>query len=181
MTAQGRRPDTLRTPVVLVCPPGAAAGDLYQSLTRLDAPAIRAGRVLVLSPSSVAAQAASLRPRTVIVDEVSAAAVSDALSTFRRANSNIIVVGSARPAGLLQTLTLRLGSPVRQLSPAILSASEAQFLRLISNGRSNDEIAKDLGITSNTVKTRARRLFSKLAVSNRTELVAVAFRSGLLS
>jgi len=62
-----------------------------------------------------------------------------------------------------------------QVTPRELSA-----LRLMSDGKSNKEIATALGITERTVKTHLGHLFEKLGVTSRTEAVKVATRRGLV-
>ncbi len=62
-----------------------------------------------------------------------------------------------------------------QVTPRELSA-----LRLMSEGRSNKEIANTLGISERTVKTHLGHLFDKLGVTSRTEAVKVATRRGLV-
>ena len=62
-----------------------------------------------------------------------------------------------------------------QLTPRELSA-----LRLMADGRSNKEIAGELGISERTVKTHLGHLFEKLGVTSRTEAVKVAARRGLV-
>jgi len=62
-----------------------------------------------------------------------------------------------------------------QLTPRELSA-----LRLMAEGRSNKEIATELGISERTVKTHLGHLFEKLGVTSRTEAVRVASRRGLV-
>jgi DNA-binding NarL/FixJ family response regulator len=50
-----------------------------------------------------------------------------------------------------------------------LTRRESEALDLIAQGRSNAEIAKELGITEQTVKGHLWRLYRKLGVSNRTD------------
>ncbi|MFK8052828.1 MAG: response regulator transcription factor [Woeseiaceae bacterium] len=52
-----------------------------------------------------------------------------------------------------------------------LSPREMEVLGELAIGRSNKEIARNLGISPNTVKTHIAKLFEKLAVSRRTEAV----------
>jgi ATP/maltotriose-dependent transcriptional regulator MalT len=53
-----------------------------------------------------------------------------------------------------------------------LSAREPDVLRLLSDGRSNAEIARDLFVEQSTVKTHLIHLYRKLGVSSRTQAIA---------
>lgn len=61
-----------------------------------------------------------------------------------------------------------------------LTPRELATLRLIADGRSNKEIASELGISERTVKTHLGHLFDKLGVTSRTEAVKIATRRGLV-
>jgi DNA-binding NarL/FixJ family response regulator len=63
---------------------------------------------------------------------------------------------------------------------APLSRREIEVVRLVVDGRSNDEIGAALGITTKTVEGHLRRLFERLAVQSRTELATRALREGWL-
>ena len=54
------------------------------------------------------------------------------------------------------------------------------MLSAITRGLSNDDIAKQLGISKASVKTHILALFQKLGAANRTEAVAIALRKHLL-
>lgn len=56
-----------------------------------------------------------------------------------------------------------------------LTYREEQIARLVRDGRSNKEIARDLALGPPTVKTHLMRMYRKLGVSNRTELVGTLF------
>lgn len=62
-----------------------------------------------------------------------------------------------------------------------LSARELGVLTRVAEGMTNHEIALDLGISADTVKTHLARLLDKLGARDRTQAVALAFRLGLLS
>ena len=53
-------------------------------------------------------------------------------------------------------------------------------LKLMADGKSNKEIANELGISDRTVKTHLGHLFEKLSVTSRTEAIKVASRRGLV-
>ena len=53
-------------------------------------------------------------------------------------------------------------------------------LQELSHGRSTKEIAQEIHISEETVKTYLKHIFKKLEVRDRTEAVAEAFRRGLV-
>jgi len=62
----------------------------------------------------------------------------------------------------------------------LLSARETEVLRLVAQGHSNPEIAKQLFLGEATVKTHLLHAFEKLEVSDRTRAVTKAMELGLL-
>jgi DNA-binding NarL/FixJ family response regulator len=56
----------------------------------------------------------------------------------------------------------------------LLTAREEQVVNLVAEGIGNREIARQLGIKENTVKKSLLRIYDKLGVSNRVELVLYA-------
>jgi DNA-binding NarL/FixJ family response regulator len=61
-----------------------------------------------------------------------------------------------------------------------LSAREREVLNLIVRGRSNKEIASDLGITESTVKCHVSEILMRLNVNDRTQAVVTALQRGLI-
>jgi LuxR family maltose regulon positive regulatory protein len=61
-----------------------------------------------------------------------------------------------------------------------LTARERAVLRLLPTQRSFDEIADDLTVSANTVKTHVRAIYSKLGVTKRRDAVSTAQERGLL-
>jgi two-component system nitrate/nitrite response regulator NarL len=59
-----------------------------------------------------------------------------------------------------------------------LSAREAQILQFLVGGSSNKAIARDLTISSETVKVHMRALLRKLNARNRTQAALWAFENG---
>jgi DNA-binding NarL/FixJ family response regulator len=70
--------------------------------------------------------------------------------------------------------------PGRGADIARLSARELDVVRLVVDGRSNDEIASRLGIGAKTVESHLRRLFERFDLASRTELATRALREGWL-
>ena len=61
-----------------------------------------------------------------------------------------------------------------------LSGRELEVLQLIAQGRTNQEIARQLIISPGTVKAHTSSIYRKLDVANRTEAVAHARQLGIL-
>ena len=55
------------------------------------------------------------------------------------------------------------------------------MLRLVVRGASNPEIAEELCITVNTVKSHLKNILNKLRLENRTQVAAYAVQTGLVS
>lgn len=64
--------------------------------------------------------------------------------------------------------------------PDGLSAREMDVLRLLANGRSGKEIARLLSISDKTVRTHISKIYQKLHVYDRAQLVLYALRQGLI-
>ena len=61
-----------------------------------------------------------------------------------------------------------------------LSTREREVLDLIGHGKSNKEIASDLGITESTVKCHVSVILMRLNVNDRTQAVVTALQRGLI-
>ena len=61
-----------------------------------------------------------------------------------------------------------------------LTARERDVLRLLSQGRTNREIAGELFIAPKTASVHVSNILGKLGASSRTEAAAIAYREGLL-
>lgn len=66
------------------------------------------------------------------------------------------------------------------LSQLNMSRRELEVLQLMANGLSNQEIADQLFVSLNTVKTHSARLFEKMEVKRRTQAVEKGKRMGLI-
>jgi DNA-binding NarL/FixJ family response regulator len=69
------------------------------------------------------------------------------------------------------------GQNVRKLSA--LSYRELQIVKLIAEGMSNKEISSSLDLSEKTIKNHISRIFAKLQITGRTQVVAHAFKSGI--
>lgn len=70
--------------------------------------------------------------------------------------------------------------PPRASDDRPLTRREREILALLADGRTNPEIAEQLGLGVESVKTYVERIFGKLGVRRRTEVAAAARRRGWL-
>jgi DNA-binding NarL/FixJ family response regulator len=100
--------------------------------------------------------------------------------------SRIVSVGPVTHPGRRHSTTTSVApSTTIAISPNAagvdrLSARELEVVRLVVDGRSNDEIGGALGIGSKTVETHLRRLFERFSIASRTDLATRALREGWL-
>jgi DNA-binding NarL/FixJ family response regulator len=74
----------------------------------------------------------------------------------------------------------RPAAPRKAESLRSLTEREREILVLIGRGRSNTEIAAELFIGEQTVKTHVSRIFMKLGVRDRVQAVILAYDAGLV-
>jgi two-component system NarL family response regulator len=77
------------------------------------------------------------------------------------------------PAAIAEKLAERMG--VEELTPR-----EMDVLEEIVAGKSNKEIAEELGVSEATVKTHINSLLGKLGVTDRTQAATAAIRRGIV-
>lgn len=65
-------------------------------------------------------------------------------------------------------------------APVALPPRHVQLLRRLAAGRSNKELAHELGLSEATVKGYLKELYVRLGVQSRAEAVAYGLRSGLI-
>ena len=66
-------------------------------------------------------------------------------------------------------------------SPEALTERETAVLRLLARGRANKQIARELKIGEQTVKTHVSNILSKLSLQSRTQAALFAMERGLVS
>jgi DNA-binding NarL/FixJ family response regulator len=98
-----------------------------------------------------------------VVDAVRAAAAGEAMIT---------------PSLLARLLPRFRREPAREASS--LTGRELEVLELLADGRSNQAIADDLGVSLNTVRNHVQNLLTKLHAHSRLEAVAAGVRQGLI-
>ena len=61
-----------------------------------------------------------------------------------------------------------------------LSIREVQVVRLLSLGKSNSEIGREMHVSANTVKTHVSAAGKKLGIGTRAGIVGECFRRGII-
>jgi DNA-binding NarL/FixJ family response regulator len=113
-------------------------------------------------------------PAEDLIDAVRAAAEQGALPT-PGATLDLIRARSAR---------LEITAVPDQARPTVLdelTAREHEVLRLIARGFSNAEIADELVVSQETVRTHVKHIYAKCGLASRAHAVIVAYESGLVS
>ena len=89
---------------------------------------------------------------------------------------------SLEPSIALKVLQEVSRPPQRQQpTPDPLTGREMEVLRLLAQGKSNREIADQLGITELTVRTHVSNILGKLHLASRTQAALYALKEGLAS
>jgi DNA-binding NarL/FixJ family response regulator len=123
---------------------------------------------------------------------LSASTSQDLIDTALRRGATAYILKSIDPADLPSTLRQALDGnvfsavgakePSEQTSAkaAGLTEREIAILGLLAQGRSNEEIAKQLWVAQQTVKFHLTNIYRKLGVKNRTEASRYAYQQGLV-
>ncbi len=156
----------LRPDVAIIEPLMAGALDAVREVCRQDP-----------SPSVIVLSA---RPDH---DRVLSAARAGALSYVAKDAEPEEMLRVVRAAAVgVSTLDARFAVALEQAKARYghLTPRELEVLIRIARGQSNREIAADLGLSEETVKTHVAHLLAKLDVTDRTQASVFALRSGLV-
>ena len=116
--------------------------------------------------------------RTALLQGQACLALGDRTSSrleFENARERLSAMG-AEPD--LERVRALMGAEER--SPALLSRRELEVLEHVAAGRTNRQIAAELGISQHTVDRHLDNIFAKLGVSGRAAATAFAYEHGLL-
>ncbi|HLM27404.1 MAG TPA: response regulator transcription factor [Thermoleophilaceae bacterium] len=61
-----------------------------------------------------------------------------------------------------------------------LSVRQREILQMLADGMQTEAVARQLGLSTETVRTHTKRILAKLEASTRTEAVAIGLRHGLI-
>jgi len=118
---------------------------------------------------------------------IEAGAFSYLLKTSRASEIAEAIRAAARGQSVLESQVaakmmnrLRRPAQAKRLPHEDLTEREMEVLKLIAQGKSNQEVADELFIGVKTVKYHLTNLFSKLGVEDRTQAAIYAHRHGLV-
>jgi two-component system nitrate/nitrite response regulator NarL len=151
--------------------PGLLGNEVMQAISR-DRLATRVVMLSASVDSAVVFRAVASGVSAYLTKDSDRAAICDAVAAVARGQT---VLAPQVQAGLAGEVRLR----EHESRPA-LSQREHEILERTANGLSAPDIARDLQISTATVKTHLRNIYEKLGVSERAAAVAEAMRRGLL-
>lgn len=82
---------------------------------------------------------------------------------------------------LAPAVAARLMTRMRAPAQESLSGREIEVLQLVAKGASNDQIGRNLHISTATVKTHLLHIYGKLGVDDRTAAVTTALKKGIIA
>ena len=80
---------------------------------------------------------------------------------------------------LIEEVTARRSRSPRSSAVSALTPREREVLELVSDGKSNAEIAAALFVSEQTVKTHVSSMLTKLSLRDRAQAVVFAYENGL--
>ena len=101
------------------------------------------------------------------------------IKVFNNALRRVLDGGTYVPPNLLENSSLNNISG-RSIGLKTLTNRQTQVLDLIAQGKSNKQIAYDMGVSESTVKLHINALLRSLHVNNRTQAVITAQKIGLI-
>ena len=101
---------------------------------------------------------------------------SSRVSLGRGATTTCYQAGRAHPAG--RPRPTAQGAQVH--ASDVLTPRETEVLRSLADGMSTPEIAEELGITRNTLRTHIHNIMGKLGARSKLEAVLTAIREGIV-
>lgn len=117
-----------------------------------------------------------------IVRAIAAGATGYLLKDAPREELFRAIRATARGESVLSpAVASRLMTRMRAPAEENLSTREIEVLQLVAKGASNQQIGKELHISTATVKSHLIHIFNKLGVDGRTAAVTVALEKGIIT
>jgi len=113
--------------------------------------------------------------------DIGAALAAGALGAIMKSASNREIKAAIRHvAAGKRHVAPEIAAELASVPAALLTERQTEILSAATRGLTNDDIARQLGITSSCVKQHLSAVFQKLGVATRAEAVAIALRKQLL-
>jgi two-component system, NarL family, response regulator LiaR len=103
--------------------------------------------------------------------------LSELLDAIRAASRGESVL----PLSIASVVVRHLSGEAEETAGATLTSREMEVLRLVSQGLSNHQVARRLGLSMRTVEAHLTHIYNKLGVGSRTEAALLAQREGWFS
>lgn len=116
--------------------------------------------------------------RAVLAPDTSADELIHVLRTVS-AGATMVIPAAARRS--LDGLPTQRPSDLASRVAAALTPRESEVMLLLTQGKSNAEIAKKLSVSMATVRSHVHHLLRKLGVGTRTQAVAIAYETGIIT
>jgi DNA-binding NarL/FixJ family response regulator len=100
---------------------------------------------------------------------------NDLIEAVRTVAAGESLVFPASTRGVIERFAVRSSKPLPELSER-----EQEILRLLTRGMSNSEIAHELTVSVQTVKSHVAAILMKLDVRDRTQAVIAAYETGFV-
>ena len=171
LLAQYHRPDVILLDIRM------PEGDGLEALERIRQVSPQTA-VVILTASELnehVLEATRLGAAGYLLKSLDAAELFDLLIGVGHGQSGITRATAAR---LLKAINQ---NAMPQDSDAGLTEREIEVLRLVAQGASNQQMAEDLSVSVNTIKTHMRNILSKLQLDNRTQVATYAVQTGFMS
>lgn len=150
--------------------PGASGLALARDLSRRHLPT----SVLVVSAYDDHAYVAEALEIGVGGYLLKTASGNELIEAVRLVASGVFVLDGGVSSRLVRR---RQGGQAGRAEPGALTPRESEVLALVTEGRSNKQIAAELSLGLRTVESHVSNLLAKLGASSRTEAVAYALRA----
>jgi two-component system response regulator NreC len=106
--------------------------------------------------------------------------LSDFVEAVRKAYRDEVFLGTWSPSARVDRRSPASRGGRDENHYGMLSPRERELLPLVAEGRTNGEIAGELGLSPHTVQTHRQRIMKKLDVHSRSDLLKFALRQGIV-
>jgi DNA-binding NarL/FixJ family response regulator len=159
--------DSGEAPHVVIVDPRSAAGSVGTLIEQLNS---ELGGAIVVFTSNGGARLLSESLKAGVKGYVRKdSPPEDLVRAIRAARSGEFYVDPA----LSSTIVLEEGERT-------LTARQREILQMLADGMQTEAVARQLGLSTETVRTHTKRILAKLHADTRTQAVAIAIRNGLI-